>query len=380
MPAPVPPLRRLGKGEWYNWLIDQAACTNFVIAAEVEGVFDVERFARCLDEGRRYHPILDTRIVARGRRAWLLPAPSDGPAIAVDVRDGETDEWRAVVETEIDRSFDNTAEPPVRATILRGSDGASVVLLTFAHAIADAKSAALFLLETLRSCVDAETARTERSIVPAMEANFPAAHRGMRGLWRRLRFAFALLGDALRYGVPKRIPPHTKRAGSPRSARVQQLRLGSDTSARLLQRCRAEKTTVNGAVMAAVIRAQKRAFAKHIGDSQALACAVNLRRHLSPPRDDADLGYHIATPIAGLRLSSHPDFWSLARAARERLTTAIDRGDPFQFWNMFLPPLLTPANRAGGQRLLRSISLAPHAEYIMHCGEPDERSMASRRG
>ena len=25
-------------------------------------------------------------------------------------------------------------------------------------------------------------------------------------------------------------------------------------------------------------------------------------------------------------------------------------------------------------------SRRPHAEYIMHCGEPDERSMASRRG
>jgi len=213
-------IRPLGKGEWYNWLIDKGNCTNFTVAAEVEGAVDWERFRKTLGATHERHPILGTRIRVRGRRAFLVNDPGQSPELSMDLRDDpDPDSWRPIAEAELDRPIDVGSEPPARTFVLRhGPDHASI-LMTFAHAFADGKSAALLLLETLRLATTNAPAPAARPVVAAMESGFPANHRGFRGQVERARFVGRLASDSVRWGFPKRLSwmrpnaEHTRNTG-----------------------------------------------------------------------------------------------------------------------------------------------------------------------
>jgi hypothetical protein len=84
----------------------------------------------------------------------------------------------------------------------------------------------------------------------------------------------------------------------------------------LLARCREERTTVQGGLLAAVLRA--------LGNAPASRCLAPVSvRHLCPPIAD-DFGLYIAAGTATLDGQSDSDFWSVARRAREEVGNALD--------------------------------------------------------
>lgn len=367
--ADVEWVRPLGKGEWYNWLIDKGNCTNFTVAAEVVGPVDWSHFQKTLAAAHARHPILGTRVRLRGHRAHFAIDSRQPPELQMELReDADPDSWRPLAESEMDRPIDVVAEPPVRTTVIRHGPDHATILMTFAHVVADGRSAALLLLETLRLATTGTAPPPPRAMVAAMESAFPAAHRGLRGGIECARFLGRLGVDLLRWGIPKQIawmkpdPEHVRRTA------LLQLCLDPEAASGLMTRCRAESTTVQGALMAAILRAHQETFPQDSGDSLAIASAVDVRRYLQPPRTEKDLGYHIAIPMTVARMSRHPDFWDLARTCRERLIHSIDRGDLFQFWNLFLPRWLTPPDRRGALRVLGNIATTPQTISLSNIG------------
>ena len=98
---------------------------------------------------------------------------------------------------------------------------------------------------------------------------------------------------------------------------LQTLAIGSTELEQVLARCRVESTTLQGALLAAVLLS--------LPAQNTLQCLspVNIRS-LSSVRPD-DFGLYISSGMANLDRTSPRDFWSLARSARQQVVRAFDR-------------------------------------------------------
>ena len=66
-----------------------------------------------------------------------------------------------------------------------------------------------------------------------------------------------------------------------------------------------------------------------------MGSAVDIRRHLSPPVGDDDLGYYVS--LLSYRAGVSPDvpFWDLARSVRREIVRGLSRGEPYMVLDLF---------------------------------------------
>ena len=98
---------------------------------------------------------------------------------------------------------------------------------------------------------------------------------------------------------------------------MQTLAIGSTELEQVLARCRVENTTLQGALLAALL------LSLPAKDTLQCLSPVNIRS-LSSVRPD-DFGLYISSGMASLDRTSPRDFWSLARSARQQVVRAFDR-------------------------------------------------------
>jgi len=358
-------IRRLGRAEWCNWLIDKAACANFVVKIDVEAGLDPDRFKKELDLAAGRHPILKARVKAGLWWAHFVDpgTPSDIPVKVV----AEAVDWRTVVESEMETRFDIRREQPIRVTLLKFDPGHTTLLATFFHAHTDAKSVSLFLLEVL-GCYGGAQPGPARQMLPPMEAGFPPRRRGFLRPFFMLRYVGFLLRLAVRFGLPKRLPSTRPKKWFRRQCRITNIMLDTGQSQQLLSQCRAHDTTVQGALMAALLAAQRDLLGDKIGKTQVLASIVNARNYLETPRSDHDIGYHAVFAHTFHLKQEEADFWTNARLCRERIFEQVDRRDLFHMWDMMLPPMVTGPTRLGAKMLMLATGASAQASNITNIG------------
>jgi NRPS condensation-like uncharacterized protein len=227
-------LRPLGGIEKLFWLISQNRQTHFAITAEVAGSSQVAQWQEALDRICGQLPVIWSRIVPDSRGAPLFEVVPRGP-IPLQVVEYAGSDWATHVAAEIERPFDPSEAPLLRATLLHGDDR-SVIILCAHHTIADGLSLSFLMRDLLRT-LGGETvvlspvtasleqmvaSRTEPAgtLTPPPEA--PPAGRDA---------PYRLLDGSL---------PH-----------VESLRFSREKTERLRAWARAERTTVHGALSAA---------------------------------------------------------------------------------------------------------------------------------
>lgn len=365
----VPTMRRpLGSFETAAVLTHRHAPFTVVAVVELEGAPPPERLRRALDALQAGHPLLAVRVAERGGRFWF---DTDGvPPIPLELagRGGEGS-WVAVAEDELGRRVDEAVGPLVRCKLLvspggtggrRGGSGESggadaggraELALTFHHAVMDATSAGPLLAELLAlwAAAPAAAAAVSRSLPddpgtghptrpaassppaalpPPSEALFPAAHRGARGLARRLGFLGRQLAAEAALRLPWRRGGHPP-AAEPVRCRVLPVELPEPATAALVRAARRRRVTVNGALGAALLLAvHRRLYGGREVTLRHIAFA-DLRPFLAPPVPAERLGAHLAMLPLTARLGSGTGFWSLARELTLRLDRAAARGEKF---------------------------------------------------
>src|SRR5258705_3821306 len=142
------PIRSLGCCERFFYLYSLAFPVHFCLVAQIEGALESADLGAALEQARKRHPALRACI----DNSEIGPAfyRSDNPiALHTELVEAAGD-WRSVVERELTLPFDTVPGPLMRATVLRASHGASLVL-TFHHAIADALSGTRIIDDLMRA-------------------------------------------------------------------------------------------------------------------------------------------------------------------------------------------------------------------------------------
>ena len=308
--------RLLGPEELKLWLFDRRTPFNVVVAARLAGGLEIAALQQTILRPQSSHPLLSARIEGHGRPR-LLTTPAQPIPLESAVRQDD-DHWRRVLEQELNRRLPVAEGPLLRITLLHGAD-ASDLILCACHAATDALGVFTLLRDLLTLLAGAEI--TPRTPMPAFEELIPAeAFSSTEGAtlrdqwWRRQtseRLA-AIDWDDLAGRLP--VVGET---------RVLADELDPETTTALMTRCRAEQTTMHGALTASVLLAWA-------DEAAEVACAhsVSLRQRLEPPFGDED-GLCLSRVLTRHWIAPDTDFWALAREVRSQVSAAIQRGEPF---------------------------------------------------
>src|SRR5712672_3079978 len=261
-------IRLLGCCERFFRLYSLAFPVHFCLVAQIGGAFDAAKLSAAFDQVRRRHPAL---------RVCIVDDAETGPAFyetdnSIEVHAAPVDadiDWRGVVESELTLPFDTIPGPLMRATALCASYGASIVL-TFHHAIADALSGTRILDDLMR----------------------------------------ALAGEHLDALSP--LPPIEEML----AVNIAILEWDQKETARLIQCCGENGTTVHGAICAAASR--------HLPPSDANAIRMNCPMDLSriASVEAGHCGVFIGAGIVAIPTARQQPLWRVAREIVDGLRAA----------------------------------------------------------
>jgi NRPS condensation-like uncharacterized protein len=319
-------LRNLGIFERALWLSDQHAPFNVVSVLRLEHGPVPEIVQHALGLLQKRHPLLQACI--REKKYVRLSHPLF--SFKITEQQGDTD-WLEVVEHEM-----NTRLNP-ESGLFRGSyvynSGHADLFLTFHHSIMDSASLVHLLDELLQICTGALysneiTHPTLLEVAPPVEEQFPASFKGLPGLIKTTKYAFAQMADEIHFQWRirgKRIPSvHLGGHGFPLTLTVPESIVDV-----LSKRCRENKVTLNSLLNAALLLAANRYLYAGSHTPMRTFTFADLRPYTIPPTPAEHLANYISMLRYTIDVSGESDIWKLTSDLHDKIYRSLRHGDKF---------------------------------------------------
>ncbi|WP_432956633.1 phthiocerol/phthiodiolone dimycocerosyl transferase family protein [Micromonospora haikouensis] len=374
---------------WY-WIADQVSPLNVIARVRVHGHVPPELLRAALDELQARHPLLRVAIATRpdGRRPRFVPTDRPIPLRVGPDPDGAGDGrlpaapgvptesahaasvdpdagWlREVNERELADRVDWRAGPLCRAVVLTtgaAPGDAHDLILTLPHCVADGTTA-LSLLRQWIEYADRLAAQgppgpdgrpfggavpDREPALPPAERMFPRRYRGVTGA---LRLGGQLLRDlyAVRRHRPARVTPSRFVPFTERRSRLLHRTLTAEQVAALARACRRERTTVHGALAAAMVLAVAAETPPPAPGHVAIGSPVDFRAALTPPVPERAVGAYVATVPSFVPYRPGVSLWQVARSISGDLAGRRQRGSHFAMVDLVrlsCPPSVAASDR-----------------------------------
>ncbi|OMC22423.1 hypothetical protein [Mycobacterium colombiense] len=234
-------VRPLGAAERLFYRYSERNPAHFSIVAEFGAVLPEKPLRAALAAVLRRHPLLSVHVEDHpGIRLGFYRA-ADVPPVELTVRRGPELAWQGAAAEELSRPFDRSRAPLVRALLLQ-SAWCSALVLTFDHTVADGISSTVVLRDVI-AALNGEALTSspvpqpqERIVAEALQSPEP-------------------LDSAAAPDDPRMsTPPSVLRPFDGALANVRTMAMTHADTARLVARCRAERTTVHAALVVAMCR------------------------------------------------------------------------------------------------------------------------------
>ncbi|MBV9385456.1 MAG: hypothetical protein JOZ78_03405 [Chroococcidiopsidaceae cyanobacterium CP_BM_ER_R8_30] len=307
----------------------RAHSLQVVTIGRVIGPLTAEVLKPALDLLQKRHPRLKSRIV--GDLSNLRFA--DG-AIKIPLRvvkKADSSRWQEVVLEELNQKIESQ-QGLVRAVLVHfeRENNVSYLLVTLHHAISDGLSSIQLYSEILTYCQKIASGEpigevTSLPPLPSIERLLPKSLQGFPGLingfYNLLRLKF--LRDWHR---PETLGFEEYVAFESRRSNMVHRHLDEELTERVVNCCRQEKTTVQAALSAAMMRAVAKQIAVGKRIDVRLCCQsfVSLRNHIQPIIDNENLGMLVSFIISFHTLKPNTSFWDLARDVRQQIETNLE--------------------------------------------------------
>jgi hypothetical protein len=318
--------RDLGPFEHLLWLTDRWTPRHFAVVARIRGGLNAPWLRAALLRAQRRHPALRARIDC-GNGGCPRFVAGDRAEIPLRIRDRVAgDVWHVELVSELATPFDTTATPLVRVVLVQGPSVSELIMLVH-HALGDALGAAFLVRELLDDLASAPTVRPHPPR-PPMEELLGLPHRC----------------------VPSPNGDAASRRFAGRAAALEVWESEPGWAGELVDRCRRQRTTVQGALTAAFTLALAESGRVAVDGAVRCLSPISVRR-LCPPVG-TDFGLYLTSARTCHRPTTATDLWELARVARDQIAAGLTHGR-------------LSARVAGQQALLarRPTPEAAHAAY-----------------
>jgi Condensation domain len=299
-------VRDLGAIERFFYLYNSLYPAQFCIIAEIAGTTQPEQFRDAIDLVQKRHPLLNVSINGGAGQGPSFYRVSQLIELNV-IRTEHEFNWQRIVEEQLSAPFPVGGAPLMRATVLHG-DKRAVVVLCFHHAIADGMSGAFIVGDLLTALTGGYLSALP--LLPAREDLVVA----------RLMREGEVLPSALPPGLDMDVlnsladlPSWRPFDGVPPTVAAKTF--DREFTARLLASSRENRSTVNGAVCAAVARVSSE---HRTGEPVRIMNGINIRNALGV--DTGDCGVLVNGGVVDFTGPRDVKFWSLARQAVDGLT------------------------------------------------------------
>ncbi|OBH56588.1 hypothetical protein A5685_07655 [Mycobacterium colombiense] len=233
-------VRPLGAAERLFYRYSERNPAHFSIVAEFGAVLPEKPLRAALAAVLRRHPLLSVHVEDHpGIRLGFYRA-ADIPPVELTVRRGPELAWQSAAAEELSRPFDRSRAPLMRALLLQ-SAWRSALLLTFDHTVADGISSTVVLRDVI-AALNGEALTS--SPVPQPQEQIVATTLGSADP----PDPTALADD------PRMTTPSVLRPFDGALTNVRTMAMTHADTARLVARCRAERTTVHAALVVAMCR------------------------------------------------------------------------------------------------------------------------------
>jgi NRPS condensation-like uncharacterized protein len=225
--------RPLGAFEKLIWLVDRWTPRNYAVVARIEGdPVSVKGLKVALGNAQRRHPALRTIQAGENGSPWFVPC--DEPIdLHVAARTNDR-QWLQEVEAELALPFQSDEGPLLRACLVQGAT-VSELILTAHHSIGDGISS-MYLIRDLLESIEGQRLE-ELPPRPPREDILPS----VKGAPVEQRHESSPA------------PAKSRIVDRPQKPMLQTLDISSSELERMLVRCREEGTTLQGALLAAVL-------------------------------------------------------------------------------------------------------------------------------
>ncbi len=280
---------------------------HFSLVAELAGAVTPDQVRAALVAVQHRHALLKVHIEDHpsSRLGFYRPAVVPPiPLLVLHAADGST--WQQIAAQELSNRFDPSVAPLARAVLLRQSPVTATLVLSFDHTVADGM-AALFVLEGVLDVLNGHKL-TVLPVPPSQEE-----------MLRRV-----LAGPAAAAAPPAEAPPVDERLSAFVPTRpfngatpdISTVIFAEELTNRLVRRCRAERTTVHAALVAATTQVMTSAGNREV---VRVFSPFNFRPLLGYVRTSAN--YFSATRT-GFLPEQTQDLWELARLTGAELAPA----------------------------------------------------------
>lgn len=285
--------RTLGAFEKTFWLLDQIDSKDFALAAEIDGTAAVEKWERAIKEVQLRHPNLSVRIVMDELSRPVIQHVDNLviPFRVVNTHQGYL--WEQEVERELSQRFD-TAEGPLIRIVLVQKPQTTVLIVAANHTLADGTSVSYLIRDLLAAVSGTELKKFEFQLSNDQTLGLPEDMPAQT------------VTDKFELGISDRIV-HPK---------VSSLRLNIEKTNRIIEKARAENTTVHGAICAAVVIAGRKMRVAWSDVKMELISPICTRGVLGL---DDNFGLNITTHPVFFENEQDLSFWELARLAKAGL-------------------------------------------------------------
>src|SRR5689334_6436437 len=317
------------------WFLQQLEPESYVynipVALRIEGPLDLAALEESMNKIICRHESLRTSFrMTNGHAFQFINPPFSLHLSPEDIQAAtETLREREIVnrsKQELQRAFDLTAEPLIRATLLRFAETDHVLLLTMHHIVADGWSIGVFLHDLGAYYASSQGRRPDLPRLPIQYADFAA--------WQRHEKHNALLAAELAYwkhemaGVPPRLKLPTDRPRPERRAFR-----GSNIPflvSRKLQQCLMKLGQSDGATLFMVLLAAFNALLHRYSGQEDIAVGTPVAQRNRPEIEEL-IGFFVNTLVLRTQLSRDFTFRELLSRVREVSLGAFAHQDlPFE--------------------------------------------------
>lgn len=283
----------------YFWIREQVSSNAIFFWAEVEGLIREPQLHTAIQCLEARYPLLHAKVVkAKGQMPYFVEGQSRIEVSEVEARE------KGALEAAIRReSLRGSADSLFRIVLLRHSPETSTLLLVMSHAVSDAQGAAMIMRDLLTALSGVKLEPSSSAIV---------THEDVLGQPKLQAYVQTLQDErALDHELEQR----------QRALQVAVQSMSVPEVEALVRRARRENTTVQAALMAAVVRVA-RTLHEPWNSEQSLNILVpmDLRRFWKGTETANLLARPVFTAVSD---SEELDFWSFARLCKANLDAGI---------------------------------------------------------